>query len=53
MCIEIKFRFNTEQTPGSVKALGFQLLVGCSGRPSHWVMGFALTFPRLGFTDAR
>lgn len=53
MCIEIKFRFNTEQTPGSVKAIGFQLLVGCSGRPSHWVLGFALTFPRLGFANAK
>ena len=31
MHIEIKFRFSTEQTPGSAKALGFQL-VGCRGK---------------------
>lgn len=31
MHVEIKFRFDEEQTPGSAEVLGFWLPVGCSG----------------------
>lgn len=47
MHVEIKLRFDADQTPGSAKASVLLLLVSCSGRPGQQVTASALT-PQAG-----